>query len=83
MSKYIDEIIKDIKTNPSTYKDFEGYGIEKAGIRISQFGNTRMLSIINVEINGKKMPTSYIDLWRLETAIKWRYRTIDLKVLIN
>ena len=81
MSKYIDEIIKDIKANPETYKDYAGRGLEKGNISISGFGNTKLLSIIHVYIKSKDMPTSYIDLWRLETVIKWWYRNCNLDII--
>lgn len=82
MSKYVDEILKDLNDNPTSFKDYHGQGVEKGNIIISQYGNTRVLSVINVHINGKSMPTSYIDLWRLEVAIKKWYRTVSLKVLM-
>ena len=82
MSKYVDELLQDIASNPETFKDYFGNGIEKGDIRISGFGNTRLLSVINVRINNKTIPTSYIDKWRLETAIKKWYRTVSLKVLL-
>ena len=82
MSKYVDELLKDIASNPETFKDYFGNGIEKSNIRISGFGNTRLLSVISVRINNKTIPTSYIDNWRLETAIKKWYRTVSLKVLL-
>lgn len=83
MSKYVDEIIQDLNKNPNSFKDYYGQGVQKRNIKISQFGNTKMLSIINLEINGKSMPTSYLDLWRLESAIKKWYRSVPLKVLLN
>lgn len=83
MSKYVDEILKDLKDNPETFKDYEGQGVEKGNIIICLYGNTRVVSIIDVYINGKNMPTSYIDLWRLETAIKYWYRNISLSILIT
>tara|TARA_R110000851_G_scaffold46804_2_gene113854 strand:- start:417 stop:668 length:252 start_codon:yes stop_codon:yes gene_type:complete len=82
MSKYINEILKDLNDNPTSFKDYHGQGVVKGNIRISQFGNTRMLSIIKVCLNDKDIPTSYIDLWRMETAIKKWYRTVSLKVLM-
>jgi len=76
MSKFVDEILDSIKTNPKdwTVVKTRGYftGIEKDNIIISQHGNSAILSIINVEINGVRIPTTYIDLFRLERAItKW------------
>jgi hypothetical protein len=82
MSNYVRELLKDISSNPETFKDYFGNGIEKDNIRITGFGNTRLLSCITVRINNKDIPTSYIDKWRLETAIKKWYRTVSLKTLL-
>ena len=81
MSKYVDEIIKDIKENPETFKDYKGFGLEKGRVKLYGFGNTALLSVIDVEINDKVIPTSYIDLWRLEVIIKRWYRTMSLSVI--
>ena len=81
MSKFIEEIIKDLKDNPETWRDVKGGCIEKDEILISCFGNTRVLSVISVFINGQDIPTSYIDRWRLEVAVNNWYKTIPLDVL--
>jgi len=81
MSTYVNEILKDLKDNPDTFKDYKGIGIEKGNIIVRGYGNTRSFSLIDVLINGKNIPTSYIDLWRLEGAIKNWYRTVSLEVL--
>ena len=81
MSKYITEIIKDLRDNPETFKDYEGCGVQKEDIVVCQYGNTRSLSVISVLVNGKSMPTTYIDLWRLEVAIGRWYKTISLDVI--
>lgn len=83
MSKYVDEILKDLNDNPTSFKDYYGQGVEKGNIIISKYGNTMLLSVIDVRINGKSIPTSYIDLWRLEVSIKKWYRTVSLKVLMT
>lgn len=81
MSNYIKEILQDLANNPETFKDYLGEGVTKGNITITNYGNTRMLSVIRVYINKKQIPTSYIDLWRLETALTKWYRTVSLKVL--
>lgn len=82
MSKYVNEILKDLKDNPETFKCNYGQGVKKDNVKISGYGNTRMLSVIDVHINGKSIPTSYIDLWRLEVAVQRWYRAISLKGLM-
>ena len=81
MSKFVNEIIKDLKENPQTFKDYHGYGVQKDNVIVYNYGNTRVLSVISVSVNGKDIPTSYIDNWRLEVAIKNWYKTVPLSVL--
>ena len=83
MSKYVNELIEDIKTNPTSWRDFKGCGIQKDNIIIYNYGNSKYLSVICVSINSEDMPTSYIDLWRLEVTIKNWYRNISLNTLLN
>ena len=80
MSKYIDDIIKDIKTNPETYSIYYSSGLEKDNIEITSFG-TRMVPAMDVCINGISLPTSYIDRWRLESVIKKWYKNMSLEQL--
>ncbi len=83
MSKFVDEIIKDLKDNPKDYKVNNRSGIEKREVEINSCGNIRAMSLIHILINDKEMITTYIDRWKLEVAISEWYRTIDLKTLIN
>lgn len=82
MSKYVNELIKDLSDNPTSFKDYNGSGVEKGNVIISSYGNTRMLSVINIRINGKRIPASYIDLWKMEVAISKWYKTVSLHTLI-
>ena len=84
MSKYVDDILKSIKENPRDWVDIE-HGIKhiEDNIQIRDFGNSRILSLINVVINDKFIPTSYIDCWRLEKMIKWWYRRVQLEHLLK
>jgi hypothetical protein len=81
MSKFVDEIIQDLKNNPKTFFDCRGVGVKKENIAVIGYGNTRVLSIIDVLVNGESIPTSYMDKWRLEVAIKNWYRNADLSTL--
>ena len=81
MSKYVNEILTDLKENPQTFKDYCGRGVQKENVIIYNYGNTRVFSVISVSVNGKVIPTSYIDNWRLEVAIKNWYATVPLSVL--
>lgn len=81
MSKFVNELLKDLKENPKTFRDYHGSGVAKGKITICQYGNTRVLSVTRVYIGEAHIPTSYIDNWRLEVAIKKWYATIDLATL--
>jgi hypothetical protein len=81
MSTFVNEIIKDLKENPQTFKDYNGYGVQKDNVIVYNYGNTRVLSIVRVSVNGKDIPTSYMDKWRLEVVIKNWYKTVPLSVL--
>ena len=83
MSKYVSELIKDIKDNPTSWVDYHGEGIQKGDVIIYNYGNTRFLSVIRILIKEKDIPATYIDLWRLEVTIKNWYKIIGLKNLID
>ena len=83
MSKYVSELIKDIKDNPTSWVDYHGEGIQKGDVIIYNYGNTRFLSVISILIKEKDIPATYIDLWRLEVTIKNWYKIIGLKNLID
>ena len=84
MSKFVDEIIEDIRLNPDSYKDISR-GIEKGKIRVSKFGNSAVLSLIDVHvIDGmieRDIPLSYKDRYRLEKTLKHWYRTVSLNTI--
>ena len=81
MSNYIKEILQDLANNPETFKDYLGEGVTKGNITITDYGNGRILSTIQVYINEKRIPTSYIDRWELDIGLTKWYRTVSLKVL--
>ena len=81
MSLYVDQIVKDIMENPYTFKDNEGQGLKKDNIEITGYGNGRVFSLIYLFINDKSMPITYIDCWRLESAIKLWYSQVPLSVV--
>lgn len=83
MSKYIDEIINDLKKNPETYRDNAGQGVRKGDVEVIGYGNSAVLSTISVMLNGHRVPSSYRDNFRLEVAIKRWYRTSPLTALLN
>lgn len=81
MSKFVDEIISDLKRNPETYIDNYGQGVKKGDVEISEYGNSAPLSIVSIRINDKRIPTTYIDNWKLEVAIKNWYKNATIEML--
>jgi len=81
MSKFVDEIIHDIRTNPDTWQDQCGYGIKKDNVIVTDYGNTAILSIISVYVNNKEMTRTWRDGYKLEKAVSWWYRNVSLKTL--
>jgi len=81
MSKYIDDIIKDIKTNPETYSIYYSSGLKKDNIKITSFGDFRLFPIMHVYIKDISIPTSYIDNWRLGSVMKKWYKNVSLEQL--
>lgn len=79
MKVIVRDIIKDIKDNPNQWNPLksggENYytGIQKGDIEISGMGNTKLLSVIRIHIDGSMLlEVAYFDNWRLEAAVlKW------------
>jgi len=82
MSRYINEIIQDIKTNPETWKRYGDSGLQKGDVIIHQCGNGhkffmgRITSVVEVTINGKDTwsNASWRDKYRIEETLLWLIR---------
>ena len=83
MSAFVDEIIRDLEKNPELFRNYKGRGVQIGNVVVYDYGNTKFLSIISVSIKGTIIPTSYLDRWRLEVAIKKWYRKIPLWILLS
>lgn len=83
MSKWVSEIIKDIKDNPNTWKPNKHHGISKDNIVLTNFYNGALLSVCDIHVNGRDMYTSasYLDWYRLERAYQHWCKVVDLEVL--
>lgn len=81
MSKFIDEIITDIKADPDSWRDQCGNGIKKGEVIITDHGNSALLSIIDVYVNNKRITRTWRDGYRLEKAVSWWYKNVSLKTL--
>lgn len=77
MSKYVDDILQDIKENPLAWSKAMG-GVKKDNILITGMGNTALLSIVDIHIDGQYVPASYYDLFKIERAINKWYRSVPL-----
>lgn len=82
MSKFVSEIIDSIKNEPTSWKDYKGFGCQKEDIIVYGYGNTRVLSTCGVKINDKTMPLTYIDKYRLDKAVSNWYKTVSLKTIM-
>ncbi len=89
MSKYINEIIKDVRSNPETWRRYGNDGLEKDNIKIHQCGNGSkyfifwMTSVVEVTINGKDTwgKTSWRDKYRIEEIVLWWMRNASLVLM--
>lgn len=85
MSKYVDEIVQDIRINPETWKRSGSTGLEKANIIITGFNSNGiiflyLLSIVDVYINGISTfsTCTYMDKVKLQLAYNWWMRSSPL-----
>lgn len=83
MSKFVEEIIKDITDNPTTWSNYSGQGVYKDEIYITQYGNGAILSLIRCYIKDSNVPITYKDRYKLEKAVTKWYKTINLSNLVK
>jgi len=88
MSKYVREIVKDIRENPDLWVRDRWNGIKKGDIRIYGCGNGSKwffgwaTSIVSLSICGKECYALTIgDRYALEEAVKWWMRNASLKMI--
>ncbi|BFM16241.1 hypothetical protein R50073_24240 [Maricurvus nonylphenolicus] len=86
MSKFAAEIRDSIYAEPEkwnpTRNSYRHNGIEKDGVKVFDYGNTKLLSVISVEVKGSDVKTTYRDRWSLEKAVLWWYKNCDVKALL-
>ena len=88
MSKMVQQVINDIKEHPEEWKPYINdwgvhYGISCGKVLIDEWGNGRVLSNIEIAVNGSTVPISHSDKWKLEVAVTKWYNGVDLRVLIG
>lgn len=84
MSKYIDEIVKDIKENPESWRRKGSNGLIKDDILISDTGNGWITSIASVEVAGLIDgfgQFSLMDRINIERVFKWWIRNASLGMM--
>jgi hypothetical protein len=80
MSKFVKEVIESLKKTPENWISITKEDISSDKIKIIGFGNSRVLSVIYLHINSKKMPITYIDRWKLEVAVKKWFAKSTIKM---
>lgn len=83
MSKYVDEIIKDLKENPTEWRSKFGE-VTKDQIKLLCFNfNPPILSVGSIKIKGEDIPTTYVDRYKMECAVRKWFKTVDLKTITS
>lgn len=84
MSIFVNELLNLIYNEKNNWKKCSnGTGIEKDNIIIKNFGNSKLLSIIDVKIDNQDIPLTYMDKYRLEKAVGWWYQNVELNQLLK
>ncbi len=82
ISIVVKEVLARIYAEPSLWKPRASYldwdGMELDGIILYQKGNTKILSIIGLQIAGKTLPLSWREKYLLEKAALWWYSKVKL-----
>lgn len=89
MSKFVSEVINDIKKNPEHWVRHGNYAIKKDNVVVSGFGNGHILflgwitSVIQVQVNDKTSfgHLSWLDKIRMEECICWWFRNATIEML--
>jgi hypothetical protein len=87
MSKFVDEIVESINTDPRSWAPHHGMysrrndGLKKGGLEIEGYGNSKLLSIIHLNVGGIRTTLTYSDKRRLESAVSWWYETAPLSAI--
>lgn len=85
MTKLVKEVVEDIRANPSSWTATNTLrGVMKGGIMVDNFGNTRMLSVIHLYINGENFRAmTGTDKFKLESVVMWWYKQCPLEHIMK
>jgi hypothetical protein len=84
MSKFVDDIIYNIRKQPETWSVLprrtqeKASGIASGRVQIRLHGNSALASIIDVDVDGIEMTITYWDRFFLERAVSWWFRQVRL-----
>lgn len=89
MSKYVIEIIKDIKSNPNSWNRYGDNGLKKDDVIIKDCGNGHKYffgwatSVVSIIINEKDTWTTltWFDKYKIEEAFKWWMKNASLDMI--
>ncbi len=86
MSKYIDEIITDIRNTPTSWKPYQD-GIKRGEIEITNgvtntFFLYYLVPTVIVESKGIKLSMSYQDSIKIMKAVRWWFKNAPLEAMI-
>lgn len=89
MSKFVDELVLDIRTNPQDWKRYGDEGLIRDDVYVGPCGNGSkyfmfwLTSVVDVIIGGKSTSEhmTWRDKCRLEEAFLWWMRSQSLEAL--
>jgi hypothetical protein len=88
MSKFVDEIVKDMRENPAAWV-ISSYRmrLERDGVAVYDYGNGSkwhlmwLSSIVEVSVKEKTIPLSWSDKYKLEEACKHWLKNATLEMI--
>jgi hypothetical protein len=83
MSKYVNEIVSDIKMNPDAWQNCGNGSICKGRIVIGPMSPALLLVMAEVKIDGREQPVTYGDQFKLEKALRYWFRNVPLCKIIE
>ena len=77
------EVINSIKTEPQLWNPTKGGlkwdGVIRDNIRVAEYGNPKILSVIELEIKGTRIQLSWFDAYYLEKTVQAWYKKVPLE----
>ena len=87
MRQVIKQILHSISTEPDKWEPYSCLcswdGIKKDDVKVGGVGNTKILSIIRVQVKDIPFTTSWIENYRLEKAVMKWYQSCDIETILT